>query len=403
MAVPEDVTVDPRLTQPEYQLVWPRALFAAEAAKLLNDRTTRDWDERCELLLELAFTAAYKGGPASVFREITEDVGGSFDDDPWANPAARSANIAKRPTLTAKQRFLRELLADVDNLREDGEHRRPCWRERQVGRTTRGAITRPAVVREFVRLVYELDDAGYLESRFGKDCVDDPRDDTAVMLFQRELGVDGVWPLDEQRLAEDIDLFFDVVELLHDHVSRPTTRNLHPYAGCGWHHGSFQGEPGRVVYRWRVNKILERSDLGLRIAEEGEDVGRLVTATDDARTQLVQAVTAREDSGPADQVRHALALFRERGADRNQKRSAVAAFALVLEERRHIVLAEALVDGDRGALFNIANNFHIRHQDAKQKRDYDDFYLDWIFWVYLSSIELTNRIIDATKPEARRT
>jgi len=32
-----------------------------------------------------------------------------------------------------------------------------------------------AVVREFIALVKELDEAGYLEKRFGKDCVDDPR------------------------------------------------------------------------------------------------------------------------------------------------------------------------------------------------------------------------------------
>lgn len=394
-AVLENVPVDPRLTQPEYQLVWPRALFAAEAAKLLNQRTSRDWDEQCELLLEHAFIGAYKGGPASVFREVTEEAVGGFDDDPWATPATKSTNTYSRTTLTAKQRYLRELLASADQLREEGMHRRPYWRERKAGHIARGPIARGSVVREFVRLIHEFDDAGYLESRFGKDCVDDPRDDTAVLLFQRELGVDDAWPLDQDRLAENLDLFFDVVELLHDHVSRPTTRTLHPYAGCGWHHGSFQGEPGRVAYRWRVNKILERSDLGLRMAEEGEDIGRLVTATDDARSLLVQAVIARKDSGPADQVRHALALFRERGADRNQKRSAVAVLALVLEERRHSVLADALANSDRGALFDIANNFHIRHQDAKQKRNYDDYYLDWIFWVYLSSIELTNRIIDS--------
>lgn len=103
---------------------------------------------------------------------------------------------------------------------------------------------------------------------------------------------------------------------------------------------------------------------------------------------------ARDDGELAGQVRHALALFRERGADRNQKRSAVAALALVLEERRHNVLTDALAKSDRGALFDIANNFHVRHQDAKQKRDYDEFYLDWIFWVYLASVELTNRVID---------
>jgi hypothetical protein len=133
---------------------------------------------------------------------------------------------------------------------------------------------------------------------------------------------------------------------------------------------------------------------GWQLVEEGEDIGRFVAVTDDARAELVQAVVARDDGEPADQVRHALALFRQRGADRHQKRSAVAALALVLEERRHNVLTEALAKSDSGALFDIANKFHVRHQGAKQKRDYDEFCLDWIFWLYLASIELTNRVID---------
>jgi hypothetical protein len=59
-----------------------------------------------------------------------------------------------------------------------------------------------------------------------------------------------------------------------------------------------------------------------------------------------------------------------------------------------------MADSDRGVPFNIANNFHVRHQDAKQKRDYDEFYLDWIFWMYLSSVELTNRVIDSQHTQA---
>lgn len=77
------------------------------------------------------------------------------------------------------------------------------------------------------------------------------------------------------------------------------------------------------------------------------------------------------------------------------------ALALVLEERRYNVLTDALAKSDRGALFEIANNFHIRHQDAKQKRDYDEFYLDWIFWLYLATIELTNRVIDEQSSNVR--
>jgi hypothetical protein len=258
-----------------------------------------------------------------------------------------------------------------------------------------------ATVRAFVDLIGELDEAGYFEKRFGKDCVDDPRGDEATQLINRELGIEGLWPLDPGRLSGDGDLFFDVVEFLHDIASRPTTRSLHSYADCGWHHRGFEIEPGRAVYRWRVNKILERTDLGLLLAEEGDDVGRLVAAIDDGRADLVTAALARDDGEATDQVRHAIELFRARGADRNQKRSAVAVLALVLEERRRDVLPAALTRRDSGAIFDIANNFHIRHQDGAQKRDYDDFYLDWIFWLYLSTVELTNRVIDVQRTQAK--
>ncbi|MFF0609333.1 hypothetical protein ACFYUD_11735 [Nocardia tengchongensis] len=40
------------------------------------------------------------------------------------------------------------------------------------------------------------------------------------------------------------------------------------------------------------------------------------------------------------------------------------------------------------------SGFHIRHQKADERRDYDEFYLDWIFWVYLAGIELTNRVVE---------
>jgi hypothetical protein len=253
------------------------------------------------------------------------------------------------------------------------------------------------VVREFIALVDELETAGYFEKRFGKDCVDESYGDGPSRLIQRELGLEGVWPLGSARLVGDIDLLFDVIEVLHDLVARPLRRYSHRFGGCGWHHENFEIEPGRLVYRWRVNKILDRSDLGLRLSEEGADVGRLVAATDDARTTLVHELIVRDDGEPADQVRHAIELFRARGADRNQKRSAVVALALVLEERRHNVLAAVLAKKDSGALFQIANGFHILHQDARQKRDYEKFYLDWIFWVYLSIVELTNRVIDGRR------
>lgn len=379
--------VNARVSASDYQLVWPRDLFVAEASSLLNRRQYPDWDDRCALLLADAFSNEHGGVPVADFHEIPAEAAGSWGEQ-TTSPVS----------LTERQGFLRDLMSNAGALREDPPAKRPYWRDRR-GNATPDKVDRwsiEATAREFAALIYELDEDRYFDRRFGVDCVDDNRGDQASHIIERELGEKDVWPLKAEVLAADTDLFYSIVEMLHDSVARPRKPSFnHQYNECGWHREEFDTDTGRAVYRWRVNKIFNRSDTGLRLAEDGEDIGQLVTVTDEVREGLVAAVASRSDEDPTtDQVRHALALFRDRGADRNQKRSAVAALALILEERRPGVLTDVLAKSDRGALFEIANGFHVRHQRADQKRDYDDFYLDWIFWVYLASVELTNRVID---------
>ncbi|MFE6229500.1 hypothetical protein ACFVQZ_36445, partial [Streptomyces sp. NPDC057854] len=74
-----------------------------------------------------------------------------------------------------------------------------------------------------------------------------------------------------------------------------------------------------------------------------------------------------------------------------EKKSAVVTLAGVLEIERNL-LEEKLLSKDEGALFTIANKFAIRHQRADQQPDYDDAYLDWIFWWYLATVELVRSL-----------
>ena len=130
------------------------------------------------------------------------------------------------------------------------------------------------------------------------------------------------------------------------------------------------------MYRWRVNMLLRQSDLGLRLADEAEDIGRTMVTTSDSRAELVAALVASEgDTG--DQIRHAVALFRRRGADQNEKRSAVVSLGRVLENKRKLLRAELLIKGE-DALFLIANKFDIRHQNEGQTSDYAEAFLDWV-------------------------
>jgi hypothetical protein len=162
--------------------------------------------------------------------------------------------------------------------------------------------------------------------------------------------------------------------------------------GCGFHPSSYSATSGRAVYRWRMNRILAGAGFGLRLADQGEDTGRITQVLPSGLDELAQRMAAPE-SGPEPEVVHAVALFRQREASRQDRRSAVVALARVLEQRRSL-LKEHLFRKDEGALFQIANEFDVRHNDKKQFRDYDDAFLGWIFYWYLATIELTARLIE---------
>jgi len=54
-----------------------------------------------------------------------------------------------------------------------------------------------------------------------------------------------------------------------------------------------------------------------------------------------------------------------------------------------------LTTDDENDLFNIANNFGIRHHNEIQKTDYDqEIWLDWMFYYYLSTINSIVRLIN---------
>lgn len=341
-------------TKPEYALRWPKELFASEASRVLELQDS----QAPQILLRDAFRHA-------------DELYDPFEEQP----------------LDALHRIFQA----IDQLREESE-RRPYWTERSRGRTAQ-PLDHTAVAERFSALIHDFYSRGYLDREIPFDCVDDPtRGADPDAFIEAHTGRGGVWPLvrHTRELAEDQDLLFDLIEIFHDVVARPVTGSYHSWNNCGWHYQRFDGDVGRELYRWEVNRLLAKSSIGYRLATEGEDIGRLVTATDDARDALIQSMLQR--TGPSqDRIAHAIALFRARGATRDDKRSAVKDLADVLEDRRKLLKA-TLFSKDEDALFQIANNFDIRHHGASQRDDYDPAFLDWIFWWYLATIELADRL-----------
>ncbi|MGY1499632.1 hypothetical protein ACW4TU_24155 [Streptomyces sp. QTS52] len=374
----DDVAVSLDLSN--YELLWPAPLFVSEGERVL--RSTGSWQARATLLM----TEALAGTTAVAdFEDLPDHTAPTAD--PWATTATGWG--AKRAVMDQHDWFT-ELINRATELRYAATPR-PYWPQRRGSGLAHDGSTARDTRHDFARLIGELADKGYLVEVFGEECVDDHSElPDASEAIERRLGIPDLWPLAPETWDEDA--FYGLIEVFHDLVSRPRIRHYHSYSGCGWHHSEFHNGPARVLYRWKVNQLLREAGIEYELAAEGEDLGRLVAVTDDARSELVHR--ALNDSPPDTTagVRHAIALFRGRDTSAESKRSAIFNLARILEERRALI-KEHLHKKDEGALFQIANSFDLRHSNASQQREYDEAFLDWIFWWYLSTVELTNRLI----------
>lgn len=350
---------------PGYELAWPKDVGVAELLAVAQ-RPRHGAADRARLLLSEIFATAVPS------------------DDLAAYLADASSNEDE-----AAQHFLWALVQVTDQFPE-GRSRPPYY-----GQDT--AAEGIDIESSWRRIVVDFRMAGYLEQAAPEGCGDDPppreQNDRLNSITRERIGLRHVWPITTMRVAADpipTEDFYRLVELVGDLVARPRSRQEH--AGCGWHYLEFAPEPARSLYRARLNELFDRTGVPLRMSDQGEDRGRLVRVTGDARDQLVRRALAVQDDGDRADVAHAVRRFRDRAATRDDKRAAVVALARVLENHREL-LKDEMLSRDEGALFNIANNFDVRHRGADQRADYDEFYLDWLFWWYLATVELIDRLI----------
>ena len=389
--------LDPSHPGPDYHLRWPRELLMSEARPLATPtaRSQPTWSDQVELLLEEAFVSD---------QPVIDFQIGDFRLVPVVLPDnnldafAAVADVANDRHLSRQEQFLKHLIRASGNLSEDASPR-PYYAARNrtpvvpaSGRDVTGAKNAWRVV------VDDLLVRGYLDRVAARPCSDNVTDayegqgtdlDWALMM---RLGRDRLWRSTAASWSEDD--FFSMVEVVHDLVARPRQRWYHDYDNCGWHYSAFAVYPAQVLYRWTVNPLLRRHGIELELAKSGEDAGRLIHTPTDDRSELLQRLAEPQATGgPAGESdAHATALFRSRTATREDKRSACIALAGVLETRKALLKTE-LLSGDEGALFHIANKFDVRHRKADQHSDYDDAYLDWLFWWYLATVDLTNQLL----------
>ena len=366
---------------PDYELAWPRDLFVSEATALLASRSRgwiSGWIKAAELLLREAF-AGYT--PAEDLWTVR-----------WSDIPPELLNAEDSPDGDDLPRaFLFQLLSCASRL-PGPVVTTPYWNARKAPDATGGLTGDQAAARlqrEWWHMVEDLRARGYL-TRVAPECADTPARASLALLnleLEKRLGVADLWPMSDEGWRPDD--FYSLVEAVHDLVARPRERMWH--MGDDWHYLALAPAPARALYRWRVDQLLARYGVGLQLAADGEDTGRLVHTAGDDRDALVQRVLTT-DTGTQDERVHAIAVFRARTAGVPEKRTAIVTLAGLLEQRKDL-LKTKLLSKDEGALFQIANKFDLRHRRADQQGDYDQVFLDWVFWWYLATVELTDRLL----------
>jgi hypothetical protein len=255
--------------------------------------------------------------------------------------------------------------------------------------------------RLFLSVFGELRRKGYFQEALGLYCVDQVdlmpgrvgKDIGAY--FLRQLRRPDLWPINTGIAQYSEDDLFDVIELTHDLISKPVDGTYHSFDDCGWHYSKFESDEGQREYRQELNPLLKDYAPGYELSPGGE----LVTRGDSDLHALMEQETPELDATNVDgRVNAAVLKFRRRHATTDDKRDAVRDLADVLEYLRP-KLSGIILSQDESDLFNIANNFGIRHHNERQRTDYDqDVWLDTLFYHYLNQIHTLKRLLARPHP-----
>jgi len=246
----------------------------------------------------------------------------------------------------------------------------------------------------FVRLFIQMREDGFFDEAFGYVCVDagevdgNVRDPELEMLLT--IRKTGLWPVHEKAPFYSEDDFFDVLEFLHQYVSKPIDGTMHSYAQCGMHWETFNKVQGQQEYRTKVNAVLAHYEQRFELSTSGEVLHKPEAGFE----PIFDADLPSKDQNVFSRVAAAALRYRRHGSTVDERRQAVRDLADVLEYLRPQV-KNLLTSADEKDLFNIANNFGVRHHNDKQRTAYDaGIWLSWMFYFYLATIHVVLRKIE---------
>jgi hypothetical protein len=247
------------------------------------------------------------------------------------------------------------------------------------------------VIELFLRVFDQLKNDGYFSEAFGYECVDAGYVHGEIQDIELKVLLDirkkHIWPPHVYAENYSEDDFFDILEFLFQHVSKPVEGTMHSWGDCGMHWETFNHVDGRTEYRMKINAVLNHYEKRYELSADGQ----ILTKAEVGFEPIFEADIPSKDVNVVNRINASVLAFRRHGATLDDRRNAVRDLADVLEYLRPQV-KEFLTANDEKDLFNLANNFGVRHHNDKQKTGYDAaLWLSWMFYFYLSTIHVLLR------------
>jgi hypothetical protein len=242
----------------------------------------------------------------------------------------------------------------------------------------------------FAGIFIDLSDDGYFEEAFGYKDPDGSGSLGKVRDIPSQILLDvkksNLWPISDHSNSYLESDLFDMIEFLYHHVSKPTGAAATLLPGRGFTRTDFDRSEGRQEYREKINQLLDCYKNKFVFTEQGEVWRR----PEDGFEGILNAEVPSEDKIIVDRINTAVRKFRNHGSSNDDRHHAVRNLADVLEKlKKDIKSSDIVMSSDESDLFNIANNFGIRHQNDKQKNEYDkSIWLSWMFYFYLATIHV---------------
>ncbi|WP_043526546.1 hypothetical protein [Litchfieldella xinjiangensis] len=243
----------------------------------------------------------------------------------------------------------------------------------------------------FFRAFQNFREGGYFDEYLGTACVDMgpvpgkvPDVELDILLKVRK---NGIWPIASNLPDLGEDDVFDLIEYLYQNVSKPIDGTYHDFAGCGMHWETFNKSEGQAEFAQSMNELLALYKGSFELSPQGE----ILHKPEKGFEPIFEADVPSNDDNIMSRVSSAVLRYRRHGSTIDDRRQAVRDLADVLEYLRPQVKS-VLTKQDEKDLFNLANNFGIRHHNDQQKTGYDAaLWLSWMFYYYLSTIHVLLR------------